>query len=50
MSDTRGEQEKKQRLKGEMMACEIWKERCRPVHTGGNLKPEAVIEVVSKLT
>lgn len=45
MDETGGDQGQKNRLKGEMIAWEIWKEQCRAMHYGDNTMPEAVIHV-----
>lgn len=37
------------RLKGEIMAWEVWKERCRILHKGDRLKPEVVIHATITL-
>lgn len=47
---TRGEEQgNKQRILGETMLWEIWKERCRAIHNGDSLKPENVIKLALKV-
>lgn len=48
MSITGGENNEKQRLKGELMASEIWKERCKDVNIGLNPNPEKVLHTTLK--
>lgn len=46
---TRGEHGYKQRIIGETMAWEIWKERCQALNSGENPKSEAIIRVATSL-
>lgn len=49
MGETGGDQERKNRIKGENVAWEIWKERCQAMHDENAPRPEGVIQTAVNL-